>query len=189
MRFYTIDLNGQGVNLRLTSEDCLKIEKNYNVKLFDYIGEGSITSVVTLLRYMLQGGQGKTISQGEAQQFFDELVDNGWKVENIVMDIIMPTAEVSGLLTQSDLEMARDQRVMDRHHFPGGPDPHSQQRKQQPRPDPASLHAPSFPSQTTLPVSSTVSSRVFFCVVLCSRKVCCSHFSFFLDFFRFSLER
>ena len=108
MRFYTIDLNGQGVNLRLTSEDCLKIEKNYSVKLFDYIGEGSITSVVTLLRYMLQGGQGKTISQNEAQQFFDELVDNGWKVENIVMDIIMPTAEVSGLLTQSDLEMARE---------------------------------------------------------------------------------
>ena len=109
MRYYTIDLNGNEVNLRLTSEDCLKIEKNYNINLFDYIRESSITSIVNLLRYMLQGGKGQTISQTEAQKFFDDLVDNNWKVENIVMDIIMPTAEVSGLLTQSDLDLMKEE--------------------------------------------------------------------------------
>lgn len=108
MKCYTINLNGQDVNLRLTSEDCIKIEKNYNVKLFDYIGDYSITSIINLLRYMLQGGKGQTISQPEAQQFYDELIDEGWKVESIVTDIIMPTAEVSGLLTQSDLNMVKE---------------------------------------------------------------------------------
>lgn len=108
MRYFTINLNGEDVNLRLTSEDAIKIEKNYNVKLFDYIGDSSMTSIINLLRYMLQGGKGQTISQPEAHQFFDRLVDEGWKVEQIVMDIILPTAEVSGLLTQSDLETAKE---------------------------------------------------------------------------------
>lgn len=108
MRYFTINLNGEDVNLRLTSEDAIKIEKNYNVKLFDYIGDSSMTSIINLLRYMLQGGKGQTISQPEAHQFFDRLVDEEWKVEQIVMDIILPTAEVSGLLTQSDLETAKE---------------------------------------------------------------------------------
>lgn len=108
MRYYTINLNDEEVNLRLTSEDAVKIEKNYNVRLFDYISDSSMTSIINLLRYMLQGGKGKTISQPEAHEFFDRLVDNGWKVENIVMDIILPTAEVSGLLTQSDLDLAKE---------------------------------------------------------------------------------
>ena len=108
MKHFTVNLNGEDVNLRLTSEDAIKIEKNYNVKLFDYIGDSSMTSIINLLRYMLQGGKGQTVSQPEAHQFFDKLVDEGWKVEQIVMDIILPTAEVSGLLTQSDLQLAKD---------------------------------------------------------------------------------
>lgn len=110
MKYFTINLEDKEVDLRLTSEDCLKIEKNYNVKLLDYIQDYSITTIINLLRYMLQGGKGETISQNEAQKFFDELVDNDWAIENIVSDIIMPTCQVSGLLTKSDLQMIQDER-------------------------------------------------------------------------------
>ena len=104
MKYFTIDLNGKDINFRLTSQDSIKIEKTYNVKPFDYIQDYSITTIINLLRYMRRGGGEPSFSQDDAEKFFDELVDNEWSLEKIVKEIIMPTCQVSGLLTKSDLQ-------------------------------------------------------------------------------------
>lgn len=111
MRYFTIELNGEERNLRITSQDAVKLEKNNNVKLLDYIQDYSTTAITTLLRYMLQGGSGKTVSTNEAETFLDELIEDGWRYEKIITDIIMPTCEVSGFLSQSDLDLLKQKQV------------------------------------------------------------------------------
>ena len=98
------------VELRLKSSDAIKIEEMYKVKLLDFIQDYSIKAIVTLLRYMLKGGKNAPVTQDEAQDFFDKIVDQGWAVETIVTDIIMPACEASGLLTKSDLDLIRDKK-------------------------------------------------------------------------------
>ena len=110
MKYFTFVLNDKEINMRLTSQDSVKIEKTYNTKLLDYIQDYSITTIVNLLRYMRKGGGEQAFSQEDAEKFFDELVDNEWAIENIVKDIIMPTCQVSGLLTKSDLQQIQEKQ-------------------------------------------------------------------------------
>ena len=110
MRTYTLQLEGKEVELRLKSQDAIKIEELYKVKLLDFIQDYSIKTIVTLLRYMLKGGSGNSVSEDDALKFFDELVDANWALENIVTDIIMPACEASGLLTKSDLDLIKDKK-------------------------------------------------------------------------------
>lgn len=108
MKYFTFELNGKEINLRLTSQDIVKIEDTYKTKMLDYIQDYSIKTITNLLRYMRRGGGDKSFSQDDAEQFFDELVDNGWALQKIMTDLIMPTCVVSGLLTESDLQMIQD---------------------------------------------------------------------------------
>lgn len=110
MKCFTFELNGREISLRLTSQDSIKIEDTYKVKLLDYIQDYSIKTIVNLLRYMRKGGGEQAFSQEDAQKFFDELVDNDWAIQTIVEKIIMPTCQVSGLLTQGDLQMIQDRK-------------------------------------------------------------------------------
>ncbi len=108
MKSFTFELNGKEVNLRLTSQDSIKIEETYKTKLLDYIQDYSIKTIVNLLRYMRKGGGDQSFSQEDAQKFFDELVDDGYAIQTIIEKLIMPTCVVSGLLTQSDLKAIED---------------------------------------------------------------------------------
>ena len=110
MKYFTCELNGEEINLRLTSQDSIKIEETYKTKLLDYIQDYSIKTIVNLLRYMRRGAGDKSFSQDDAEKFFDDLVDSGYAIQTILEDIIMPTCQVSGLLTQSDLQMIRDKK-------------------------------------------------------------------------------
>ena len=109
MKYYTFELNGKEINMRLTSQDSIKIEETYKVKLLDYIQDYSIKTIVNLLRFMRRGS-GEAFSQDDAEKFFDELVDNGWAIQTIIEKIIMPTCVVSGLLTESDLLKIQDKK-------------------------------------------------------------------------------
>ena len=102
MRNHTIELNGQDVEFRLTSEDMIRIEEKNHTKILDYIQDYSITTIVNLLYYMRKGVD-KNYSKDEAIKLFDELADNDWALEDIMKNIIFPTCQVSGLLTRSDL--------------------------------------------------------------------------------------
>ncbi len=110
MKCFTFELNGKEIELRLTSQDSIKIEETYHTKLLDYIQDYSIKTIVNLLRYMRRGAGEKSFSQDDAEKFFDELVDNGWAIQTIIEDIIMPACQVSGLLTEGDLQMMQDKK-------------------------------------------------------------------------------
>ena len=110
MKSFTFELNGQEVSLRLTSQDSIKIEETYKVKLLDYIQDYSIKTIVSLLRYMRKGAGDKSFSQDDAEKFFDELVDEGWTVQTIIESIILPTCVASGLLAESDLQRIQDKK-------------------------------------------------------------------------------
>lgn len=110
MKYFTFELNDREINMRLTSQDCIKIEETYKTKLLDYIQDYSVKTIVNLLRFMRRGGGEKAFSQDDAEKFFDELADEGWALQKIMEDIIMPTCQVSGLLTESDLQMIQDKK-------------------------------------------------------------------------------
>ena len=103
MKFYEIELNGETLKFRLTSNDCMTIEKSSGKAFSDFIGEMSMTTVITLLRYMRRSDV-HNFSQEEASDLFDKLIDNGYTLETIISDIIMETLVVSGFMKKADLE-------------------------------------------------------------------------------------
>lgn len=107
MKYFTFMLNDKEINMRLNSSDCEKIEKTYNCTLLDYVQQGSVTSLVTLLQYMRAG---ETFTRNMAYGFYDELVDNGYTIEKILMDIIYETLVVSGVISREDLDNIKNER-------------------------------------------------------------------------------
>lgn len=109
MKYYTFNLGDKEINLRLNSLDCETIEKQYNCTLLDYVQQGSIGSLVTLLQYMRHGA-GENFTKNMAYGFYDELVDEGYTIETILMKLIYPTLVVSGVLSQEDLDKIMAER-------------------------------------------------------------------------------
>lgn len=104
MKYHTIDLNGNEINLRLTSLDATNIEKKANKSILEIISEASMKNTCMLLRYFVRGGGKTNFSEEDSYNLFDELADSGYALETIQTEIILPTLQVSGLLTKSDLE-------------------------------------------------------------------------------------
>lgn len=101
--------NEKEVALRLSSIDCENIEKQYNCTLLDYVQQGSITSIVTLLYYMRKGA-GENYTKNMAYGFYDELVDSGYTMMDILDKIIWEGLVVSGVMSAEDLKNIRDER-------------------------------------------------------------------------------
>ena len=109
MRYFTFNLKDKEINMRLNSSDCEKIEKQYNCTLIDYVQQGSVTSLVTLLQYM-RAGAGETFTRNMAYGFYDELVDSGYTIEKILTEIIYEALVVSGVLSKEDLEDIKNEK-------------------------------------------------------------------------------
>lgn len=103
------DGNEKEVGLRLTSIDCENIEKQFNCTLLDYVQQGSITSIVNLLYYMRKGA-GESFSKNMAYGFYDELVDAGFTMMDILDKIIWEGLVVSGVMSAEDLKNIREER-------------------------------------------------------------------------------
>lgn len=101
--------NEKEVGLRLTSLDCENIEKQYNCTLIDYVQQGSITSIVTLLMYMRKGA-GENFTKNMAYGFYDELVDAGFTMVDILDKVIWEGLVVSGVMSVEDLANIRAER-------------------------------------------------------------------------------
>lgn len=102
--------NEKEVGLRLTSLDCENIEKQFNCSLLDYVQQGTITSIVTLLYYMRKGA-GENFTKNMAYGFYDELVDAGFTMMEILDKIIWEGLVVSGVMSAEDLKNIRDERA------------------------------------------------------------------------------
>ena len=99
--------NGKELKLRLTSSECIEIENATKKSILNYIQEESMTMICTLLRYMIKeiDGQPQTnFSYKNAQVLYDELVDSGLTLKQILMDVIYETLVVSGFLEKEEWE-------------------------------------------------------------------------------------
>ena len=107
MKFYELELNGETIKFRLTSNDCMTIEKQSGKSFTDFMGTMDMTTVLTLLRYMRRSSQ-HDFNIEDASNLYDKLVDNGYTLETIVSDVIMETLVVSGFMKKADLEAIKD---------------------------------------------------------------------------------
>ena len=101
--------NEKEVGLRLISQDCENIEKQFNCRLLDYIQQCSVTSIVNLLYYMRKGA-GENFTKNMAYGFYDELVDAGYTIKEILDKIIWEGLVVSGVISEDDLKDIREER-------------------------------------------------------------------------------
>ena len=101
--------NDKEVGLRLTSIDCENIEKQYNCSLLDFVQQGSVTSIITMLQYMRRGA-GENFTKNQAYSFYDELVDSGFTMMDILDKIIWEGLVVSGVMSEDDLKSIRGER-------------------------------------------------------------------------------
>lgn len=106
MKYFTLDLDGEEINFRLTSADCLEIESKNKVKMLDYIRDYSHTTIITMLRYLRKSSV-QNFSQKDACDLMDKLIDNGYTIEKIVYDIIYEALVVSGFLAKQELEQMK----------------------------------------------------------------------------------
>ena len=108
MKYFTLDLNGEEINFRLTSLDCLEIEEKNKTKMLDYIRDYSHTTIITMLRYLRRSSV-PNFSQKDACELMDKLIDNGYTFEKIVYDVIYEALVVSGFLAKEELENLKKQ--------------------------------------------------------------------------------
>lgn len=107
MKYTYILSNGKELKLRLTSGECIEIETSTRKSILAYIQEESMTMMCTLLKYMVKEVNGESVqnfSFKNAQALFDEMIDSGMTLKQILMDVIYETLVVSGFLEKEDWE-------------------------------------------------------------------------------------
>ena len=109
MKYYEIELNGRTVKFRLTSNDCMVIEKVSGKSIIEYIQNLSMTTIVTLLRYMVRSSV-ENFSEKDAMALFNEMIDSGYTVHTIIEEVILEALAVSGFMSQEDLEEMKSKK-------------------------------------------------------------------------------
>lgn len=111
MKYYEFELEGEIVKLRLTSSDCIEIEKKNGVKLLDYIQDYSMQTIITLLMYMRRSSI-PNYSLKDASELYDKLIDSEdfGSMEKIIYDVIFEGLVVSGFLKKEELEELKDNK-------------------------------------------------------------------------------
>lgn len=107
MKYTYLMSNGKELKLRLTSSECIEIENATKKSILNYIQEESMTMICTLLHYMVKEIDGQpqnNFSYKNAQVLYDELVDSGLTLKQILMDVIYETLVVSGFLEKEEWE-------------------------------------------------------------------------------------
>ena len=100
------DGNDKTVELRLTSNDCEKIEKQQDCSIIDFLQKVSVTNIITMLLYMRKG-TGTWYTREDIYTFYDELIDAGYTMMRILDEIIYETLVASGIISKEDLEKIR----------------------------------------------------------------------------------
>lgn len=103
MKYFELELDGEIIKFRLTSEHSVIIEKKTQVKLLDYMQDYAITTIITFLTYMRRSDV-PNFSEKDAYVLYDKLVDNGYTLERIMKEVIFEALVVSGFLSKEQLE-------------------------------------------------------------------------------------
>lgn len=107
MKFYELELEGETLKFRLTSNDCMVIEKFSGKSVLEYVQNMSMTTIVTMLRYLRRSSV-DNFSEKDAQALYDKLVDNGYTISRIVNEIILEGLAVSGFMSKEQLEATQE---------------------------------------------------------------------------------
>ena len=91
------------LRLRLQSKDAMEIEEAKKMSINQFIQNESMSMMVTMLRY-LRRWEDKNFSLGQAQLLFDELIDSGMTMKQILTDVIYEALVVSGFLAKDEWE-------------------------------------------------------------------------------------
>lgn len=108
MKYFEITINNKDYKMRLTSEQCVQLEKHLETKLLDYIQDYSVQTIVTLLRNLIDGKENVRCSERMAYDIYDDLIDEGYTIETILMNVIYPALAVSGVMSQEQIDFIKN---------------------------------------------------------------------------------
>ena len=106
MKYFELELERQTIELRMTTANAKLLESKTGKSIFDLVQDMSVTNISKMLLYLLKGKK-DNISEKEADELTDKLVDNGYTFEKIMMEIIFEALVVSGFLSKEQLEEAK----------------------------------------------------------------------------------
>lgn len=101
MKTFEKEINGSLYQFRLNSNSIIEIEKKNNTSIQVYCGTPTYEHTATLLNHMLKSSI-PHFSFGETQQLMDSMIDEGYSLETIYTDVILPTCVLSGVFTEKD---------------------------------------------------------------------------------------
>ena len=107
MKCYEIELNGEIIKLRLTSEAIMEIEKKNNKSIIEIMKDISQTNIIMLLMYMRRF-EIPNYSQKEASQLYDKFIDNEYSMQDVVFKVIYEGLVVSGVMTKGELSQLKE---------------------------------------------------------------------------------
>lgn len=107
MKCYEIELNGEIIKLRLTSEATMEIEKKNNKSILEIMKDVSQTNIIMLLMYMRRF-EIPNYSQKEASQLYDKFIDNEYSMQDVVFKVIYEGLVVSGVMTKGELSQLKE---------------------------------------------------------------------------------
>lgn len=107
MKCYEIELNGEIIKLRLTSELIMEIEKKNNKSIIEIMKDISQTNIIMLLMYMRRF-EIPNFSQKEASQLYDKFIDNEYSMQDVVFKVIYEGLVVSGVMTKGELSQLKE---------------------------------------------------------------------------------
>ncbi len=106
MKYFELELEGQTIELRMTTANAKTLESKTGKSIFDLVQDMSVTNISKMLLYLLKGKK-DNVCEKEADELVDKLVDNGYTYEKIMMEIIFEALVVSGFLSKEQLEEAK----------------------------------------------------------------------------------
>ena len=107
MKCYELELNGETIKLRLTSEAIMEIEKKNNKSILDLMKEVSQTNIVMMLMYMRRF-EIPNYSQKEASELYDKFIDNEYTMQDVLFKVIYEGLVVSGVMTKGELSQLKE---------------------------------------------------------------------------------
>ena len=106
MKFYELELDGEIIELRMTTTNAKTLESKTGKSIFDLVSDMSVTNISKMLMYLMKGKK-DNVNEKEADELVDKLVDNGYTYEKIMMEVIFEALVVSGFLSKEQLEEAK----------------------------------------------------------------------------------
>ena len=106
MKTHEIELNGERIQFKYISIDCINLEKEVKKPLLQYVQGEDMTMCINLLLYAKKF-ENEKFSKDDACELYDKLIDAGWTFKQIIQDIIYETLVVSGFLTKKEWEEAK----------------------------------------------------------------------------------